>query len=98
MRRSVVRCVTRAVHYLRAKRLFVNAGVQECAEAMAAAGVPEFAKSFRFNLPDAFARDREMLPNLFEGVFAAVLQTEAHFDDLLFARTQRLQHLGSLLP
>src|SRR5215813_8049123 len=58
--------------------------------------VAEFAERLGFDLADAFARDGEMLADLFERVFAAVrAETEAHLDDLLLARRQRLQNLLS---
>ena len=65
---------------------------------MAAAGVAQFAQRLGFDLADALARDREVLADFFERVLAAVLQAEAHLDDLLFARRERLQHLRGLLP
>src|SRR5262245_49514079 len=56
--------------------------------------VAEFAERLGFDLADAFARDGEVLADLFERVLAAVrAQSEAHLDDLLLARRQRLQHL-----
>src|SRR5216683_2720434 len=54
--------------------------------------VPQFAQRFRFDLPDAFARDRERLADFFERVLAAVVQAKAHLDDFFLARRQRLQH------
>src|SRR5262245_8574692 len=56
--------------------------------------VAEFAERLRFDLADAFARDGEVLADLFKRVFAAVrAEAEAHLDDLLLARRQRLQNL-----
>src|SRR5215510_2520812 len=53
----------------------------------------EFAQRLRFDLADAFARDGEVLADLFERVLAAVRpQAEAHLDDLLLARRKRLQN------
>jgi hypothetical protein len=41
--------------------LIVEGGVEECPEAMAAAGVAQFAESLGFNLADTFASHGEML-------------------------------------
>lgn len=78
-------------------RLVVCRGVEECAQAVAAAGVAEFAQRLGFNLADAFARNGEVLADLFQSVLAAILQAEAHFDDLLFAWRQRFQDFRGLL-
>ena len=61
--------------------------VQKRAQAMAAAGMAQFAQRLGFDLADAFARHGEVLADFFERVLAAVLQAEAHLDDLLFARS-----------
>jgi hypothetical protein len=61
---------------------------------LAAAGMPQFAQGLGLDLPDPLARDGEVLPDLFEGVLAAILQAKAHLNDLLFPRAQTLQHLG----
>src|SRR5262245_32981444 len=51
-----------------------------------------------FDLADPLARDGEVLADLFERVLRAVADAEAHLDDLLLARRQRLQYrLGLLL-
>ena len=63
---------------------------------MAAAGMAQFAQRFGFDLADALARDREVLADFFQGVLAAVLQAETHFDDLLFARAEGLENFGGL--
>src|SRR5208282_4095614 len=77
--------------------LIPQAGIQERAQAVAAAGVAQFAQSLGLDLADALARHREMLADLFERMLAAVLQAEAHLNDLLLARAQRLEHLRGLL-
>src|SRR5207249_4695657 len=60
--------------------------------------MPELPQRFRFNLPDALARDGEALADFFQRVFAAVAHAEAHLDDFLLARRERLEHrLGLLL-
>src|SRR5882757_9851031 len=56
----------------------------------------QLAQRFCFNLPYAFARDRERLPDFLERVLAAIVQTKPHFDDFFLARRQRLQHRRSL--
>src|SRR5688572_8657131 len=58
----------------------------------------QLAQRLRLDLPYPFARYREVLAHFFERVLAAVADAEAHLDDLLFARRQRLQHrLGLFL-
>ncbi len=64
---------------------------------MAARGVAELAQRLGFNLTDALARDREVLADFFERMFAAILQAEAHLHDFLFARAKGLENLGGLL-
>src|SRR2546426_12599126 len=60
--------------------------------------MPQLSERLGLDLPDALARDREALAHFFERVLAAVTDAEAHLDDLLFARRERLQHrLGLLL-
>src|SRR6266853_2282339 len=58
--------------------------------------MPQLAQRFCFNLPYAFARDRERLPDFLERVLAAVVQTKPHLNDFFLARRQRLQHRRSL--
>src|SRR5574340_85325 len=76
----------------------LSAVFQESAQTVAAAGMAEFAQGLGFNLADALAGDREVLPHPLQRVLTAVFQAEAHLDDLLFARRERLQHLRGLLP
>src|SRR5947209_1946563 len=60
--------------------------------------MPELPQRLRFDLADALAGDGEALTDLFERVLAAVADAEAHLDNLLFARRERLEHrLGLLL-
>src|SRR5882724_715994 len=61
------------------------------------ARMPQFAQCLGFNLADTFASNCEALPDFFQSVFAAVFQAEAHFDDFLFARSQRAQDLSGLV-
>src|SRR5215470_9573992 len=59
--------------------------------------MPQLPQRLRLDLPDTFASHCERLADFFEGVLAAVFETEPHLDDLLFARRQRAQHLRSLV-
>src|SRR5687768_5543200 len=54
--------------------------------------MPELAQRLGFDLPYTLARHGEVLAHLFERMLAAVADAEAHLDDFLFARGQRLQH------
>ena len=64
---------------------------------MTAAGMAQFAERLGFDLTNALACDREVLADLFERVFAAVLQAKAHLDDLFLARAERLEDFRGLL-
>src|SRR5581483_1754063 len=57
----------------------------------------QFSQRLGFNLPDAFTGNRERLADFFQGMLAAIFKTEPHLDDLLFARSERAQHLRSLV-
>jgi hypothetical protein len=48
--------------------------------------MPQFPQGLGFDLADALARDGEVLAHFFEGVLAAILQSEAHLDDFFLAR------------
>src|SRR5689334_20752727 len=74
-------------------RSIVEGCIEEGAEAVAAAGVAQFAEGFCFDLADALAGDREVLADFFERVLAAVLEAEAHLDDFFFARAEGFQNL-----
>src|SRR5579862_3793293 len=50
-----------------------------------------------FDLANAFAGHTERLANLLERLLRAVLYTKTHADDLLFARTESPQDMGSPL-
>src|SRR6202041_2298022 len=63
----------------------------------AAARVTEFSEGFGLYLADALASDLEGLAHLFECVFAAVLEAEAHLDDTLFAWGQGAENLRGVL-
>ena len=58
-----------------------------------ARGVAELAQGLGFDLADALAGDLEALPDLFQRVFGAVFQAEAHLDDALLARGEGAQDL-----
>src|SRR5580704_9945470 len=60
-------------------------------------GMTQLAQRLGLDLPDAFASDLEALADLFECVLGAVLKTEAHLDDPLFARRQRAKNLRGVL-
>ena len=53
--------------------------------------MPQLAQCLCLDLPDALARHREVLADLFERVLAAVTHPEPHLDHLLLARGERLQ-------
>src|SRR5262245_33449887 len=74
-----------------------GAVVEECAQPMATAGVPQLAQRLGLDLSDALARDREILADLLQRVLASVVEPEAHLDDFLFARSERLEYLRRLL-
>src|SRR2546423_5467445 len=56
--------------------------------------MPQFAKSFRFDLTNALASHREMLADLFQRVFrSGRSQSKTHLDYFLLAWRQRRQDL-----
>src|SRR5262245_14722275 len=57
----------------------------------------ELSERLRLDLADALARHLEVLTDLLEGVVALLADAEAHPEDLLLARRQRLEHLPGLL-
>src|SRR6187397_1819365 len=67
--------------------------IEESPQSAAAAWVPQLSKRFRFDLTNAFARHREVMSDLFEGLFGAVFQAESHLDNTLFARGQCIDNL-----
>jgi hypothetical protein len=54
--------------------------------------MPKLSQRLGFDLANAFPREREHLTHFFKRMLAAVVKTEAHFDDSLFARRERPQH------
>src|SRR5919198_3659246 len=71
--------------------------VHEGAQFAGARGMAQLTQRLGLDLTDAFASDGEGLADLFQRVLAAILQAEAHFDDLLLARGERAQHMRRLL-
>src|SRR5262244_3829365 len=71
--------------------------VYKAAQSFAAAGMTKFAQRFRLNLADALAGDVEVLPHLFERMFAIDTDAKAFAQDFLFARREGLQDLQRLL-
>src|SRR5690606_7142064 len=69
----------------------------EALELFGAARVLQLAQRLRLDPPDAFARDLEVLTDLFERVVALFTDPEAHAQHLLLARGQRLEHFARLL-
>src|ERR1700733_11129732 len=59
--------------------------------------MPELAKRLRFDLANALARHLEVLADLFERMVALLADAEAHSENLLLPRRQRLEHLPRLL-
>src|SRR5262249_4399255 len=80
-----------------ARRSLFASAVDEALELLAAARVPELAQRLRPDLADALARALEVLTDFFERVIALLADTEAHAQDLLLARRQRLEDLPRLL-
>src|SRR5438477_9971969 len=59
--------------------------------------MPQLAKRLRLDLADPLACDVERAADFLEGVFGAVAHTEAHFENLLFARRESAQNLVGLV-
>src|SRR5271154_1262697 len=57
----------------------------------------QLAQRLGLDLSNAFAGDLEALPYLFQSVFGAVFEAEAHLDDALFSRSQSPKHLRGVL-
>src|SRR5262249_55469225 len=67
------------------------AALEERLELARARRVAQLAQGLGLDLADALAGDREALPDFLERVLAAVAEAEAHLDDLLLARGERLE-------
>src|SRR5215470_5998314 len=56
----------------------------------------QLAQRLSFNLPDTLAGDGKGLSDFFKRMLGAVLESEAHLDDLLFARCERAENVRRL--
>src|SRR5436305_13644325 len=70
---------------------------QESAQLARTRRMTQLTQRLGFDLPDAFARNRERLAHFFARVLAALVQATTHLDDFFLPRRQRLQYRGSLL-
>ena len=77
-------------------QLVAGSFFEERFQAIAAAGVTQFAQGFGFDLANAFAGDIEVLSDFFQRVFTAVFQSKAQAENFLFARGEAFQNLRSL--
>jgi len=75
----------------------MESGLHEAPQLLSTAGMAQLAQRLRFDLADTLARDLEIATDLFEGVVALLADAEAHAQDLLLARRQRLEHATRLL-
>src|SRR6266852_2196603 len=78
----------RRIVFLRVPRLLA---FNEALEVARAPSVAQLAQRPRLDLANTFARDSELLADLFEGVVGLPTDSEAHPQDLLFAWRQRRQ-------
>src|SRR5947207_2142126 len=69
-----------------------NRALDENPETTRTRRMAQLAQRFGFNLANTLAGYVEYLANFFQSVFAAVVQTETHFDDSFFAGRKRAQH------
>ena len=58
----------------------------------------QLTQGLGFNLADTFPGDRELLPDLFQGMIGVHAYAEAHAQDPLLARGQRGQNPGGGFP
>src|SRR5437867_582142 len=79
------------------RRHHTGLGFEEAPELLRARRVPELTQRLGLDLSDALAGDREVLPDLLQGVLAAVGEAEAEPQDLLLARGERVEDLVRLL-
>ena len=56
----------------------------------------QFAQGLRFDLPNALARDGELLSHFFQRVIGFFADAEPHAQDLFFARRQSRQNFAGL--
>src|ERR1700687_3972680 len=69
----------------------------EALEVARAPSLAQLAQRLGLYLTNTFARDGELLADLFEGAVGLLADAEAHAQDLLFAWRQRRQYLARLL-
>src|SRR5262247_2457203 len=67
--------------------------LEEAPELLRARRMAQLAERLGLDLPDALARDGEILADLLERVLAPVREAEAEAQDLFLARRQRVQDL-----
>ena len=70
---------------------------EESVQLAYARGMAHLAERFGLDLPDAFARDAELLAHLFERAGIAVTQAETQGEDHLLALTQAAEHVGEFV-
>src|SRR3990172_12346994 len=75
----------------------LGSGLQEAPQLLGARGMAQLAQRLGLDLADALAGDREILPDFFERVLAAVRETEPKPEDFLLARRERVEHPVGLL-
>src|SRR5207248_1782353 len=92
-RRDRYDCAQAPHRRLRRQRLILD----EAAQPLRAARVPQFPQRLGLDLPDALARHLEVLSHFLEGVIGLLPDAEAHAEHLLLARRERRQHLPRLL-
>src|SRR5258706_16084428 len=68
-------------------------GVEKTAQPLGARRMAQLAQRFGFYLPDALARDVELLANFFERVIGVHLDAETHAQHLGLARRERIEHV-----
>src|SRR5678815_2254168 len=73
--------------------LIPSGPIEESSKSPATAWMPQLPKRFRFDLPDAFACNGEVLSDLFERMLGSILKAEAHLDHSFLARSECVQHL-----
>jgi hypothetical protein len=71
--------------------LISRAEFEESSKLVRPRRVAQLAQRFVFDLANALAGDGERLAHFFERVLVAIVQAEAHLDDLFLARGEGLQ-------
>src|SRR2546427_2744851 len=86
-------------HPCTAKRrleLISRGACEEGTECARARGLAQLAERFGFDLADTLTGEGKRLAHFPKRVLTAVLQPEAHLDDLFLARRECLEHRGGL--